>query len=200
MGVLLLGPPCQEIFGFLSLQGHHVQRMEDKINLSLIKHINPDFVVVYRYRHIITEDIIRFLDGRIVNLHISLLPWNKGADPNLWSFLENTPKGVTLHYVDKGLDTGDIIVQKEINFNDPDATLAETYAQLSESMISLLIEIWPALENGRAPRLPQMAGGSFHRLKDKEPYMHLLQEKGWDTPVRYLIGKALQGSTGNEDR
>lgn len=46
-----------------------------------------------------------------MNLHISYLPWNKGADPNFWSCIDGTPAGVTLHHIDAGVDTGDIIAQ-----------------------------------------------------------------------------------------
>ncbi|MCL0081308.1 hypothetical protein M1N64_03665 [Peptococcaceae bacterium] len=45
--------------------------------------------------------------GRAINLHISFLPWNRGADPNFWSFIENAPVGVSIHYLDEGIDTGD---------------------------------------------------------------------------------------------
>lgn len=48
---------------------------------------------------------------------MSYLPYNKGTHPNYWSFIENTPKGVMIHEIDKGIDTGNIIVQKKIKLN-----------------------------------------------------------------------------------
>ena len=68
-------------------------------------------------------------DKKIINLHISYLPWNKGASPNLWSVVEETKKGVSIHYVDSTLDTGEIIVQKELDFGD-DVSLKESYLNL----------------------------------------------------------------------
>ena len=55
--------------------------------------------------------------NNIINLHISYLPYNRGAHPNFWSFVENTPSGVSIHQVDSGIDTGKIVIQKQINFN-----------------------------------------------------------------------------------
>ncbi len=58
----------------------------------------------------------------IINLHISFLPWNRGAHPNFWSFYDDTPKGVTIHLIDEGIDTGAIIYQKEITFDRNEKT------------------------------------------------------------------------------
>ena len=55
------------------------------------------------------------INYRAINLHISYLPWNRGADPNLWSAV-GMPKGVTIHYINDGFDTGDILFQKAILF------------------------------------------------------------------------------------
>ena len=45
------------------------------------------------------------------------MPYNRGSHPNFWSFVENTPAGVTIHEVDEGVDTGKIINQKQIVFD-----------------------------------------------------------------------------------
>jgi methionyl-tRNA formyltransferase len=126
-----------------------------------------------------------------VNLHISYLPWNRGADPNLWSFLEDSPKGVTVHYMDEGVDTGDIIAQKKIEFaKEEEQTLSSTYNILKKEIEGLFEKVWPDIVNGSAKRVRQPGKGSSHKLADKKPYMHLL-DKGWNTPVANLKGKAL---------
>ena len=53
---------------------------------------------------------------KIINLHIGYLPYNRGAHPNFWSFMDNTPTGVTIHEIDKNIDTGKIIYQKIVDF------------------------------------------------------------------------------------
>jgi methionyl-tRNA formyltransferase len=192
MNVLLLGPKRSPITSTILETGCKVIECSDKIDVSFLEKNKVQFVVSYRYRYIIKPLVLKFLKGNAINLHISLLPWNRGADPNLWSFLENTPKGVTIHYIDEGLDTGDIIAQKEIFFDEEQETLATTYNKLNEEIIRLFQEQWPLILEGKAARKKQPPGGSFHKLSDKKEYEYLLREKGWDTLVKNLKGKALK--------
>ena len=95
MKILFLGPECPSIFNALMFFEHSVKTTEEPINVDFLKESNFDFAISYRYRYLIKKEEIAFFKGNIINLHISLLPWNKGADPNLWSFLDNTPRGYT---------------------------------------------------------------------------------------------------------
>jgi len=162
--------------------------IKTNISREMVESSKPDFLISYNYKFIIKEDVLSLLKNRAINLHISYLPWNRGADPNLWSFLEATPKGVTIHYVDEGLDTGEILVQKDVNYNTSD-TLRSTYSRLSATIEDLFRIHRPDIISGRLKSYPQIGSGSFHRIQDKEPFIHLLKN-GWDTPVRGLIGRA----------
>jgi methionyl-tRNA formyltransferase len=155
---------------------------------SLIDEHEPHIAVVHGYRLILRRPVLDRLPGHVVNLHIAYLPFNRGSDPNLWSLLEDTPKGVTIHYVDEGVDTGDIIAQRELEFGD-DETLASTYAALQEAMLDLLTEQWPDIRDGRCERRPQVGPGTSHRSADRAAVEHLLTA-GWDTPVGVLRGAA----------
>lgn len=161
----------------------------EKVTTELLSSTQFDFLVSYGYRHIISQEIIDAFNGQCINLHISFLPWNRGADPNLWSFLEDSPKGVTIHYIDSGIDTGDIIVQAPSVFGN-DETLASTYEKLHLQIQQLFSENWPLMRESKSPRQSQVGVGSFHKMKDKVPYEHLLKS-GWQTPVSTLVGKAL---------
>ncbi|MCG6184558.1 formyl transferase [Anoxybacillus sp. LAT_38] len=189
MKILLLGPQRVWLKDFLEGFGDQVIQYQDKLgeNSSILLN-DVDFIISYGYRYIIKPDIVQNFKNRAINLHISYLPWNKGADPNLWSFLEDSPKGVTIHYIDSGLDTGDIIVQTEVPYQEND-TLRTTYERLTQTIEQLFTEYWPLIREGKVKGIPQPKGGSYHKLKDKEKYLYLLTD-GWDTPVRNLIGKA----------
>lgn len=126
---------------------------------------NFDFIVSYGYRHNLKQDVLDVFPDRAVNLHISYLPWNRGADPNFWSFVDNTPKGVTIHFMDKGIDTGDIIAQREVPMYDDD-TLATSYARLQMTIQDLFVEVWPFILNGSCRRMKQPEGGSYHKKSD----------------------------------
>lgn len=147
--------------------------------------LNADIIVSFGYRHILKPDLLNKVKGPILNIHASYLPWNRGADPNFWSWFEETPKGVSIHSVDAGIDTGPILVQSEVEFANPQSeTLSTTYRKLQARAISLFAENWAAIRSNEIVAKPQK-GGSFHRGRDKERWWSLLP-KGYDTPVAYV--------------
>lgn len=185
---LWLGPVRPRIGAALRASGLDVVRAEDKLTGDDPRVQGATYLVSYGYRYILRRDVLDRFPGRAVNLHISYLPFNRGSDPNLWSFLEDSPKGVTIHLLDEGVDTGMILRQREVAMQ-PDDTLATSYARLSTAIEDLFEAMWPAFVAGEVPPTPQVGAGSVHRLKDKEPYAHLLT-KSWDTPVSQLVGRA----------
>ncbi|SYZ74699.1 Formyl transferase domain protein [Candidatus Zixiibacteriota bacterium] len=189
MRVLFLGPYRENIAAYLKSRGEEVTFTDAPLQAGAEILDSKDFLISYGYRHILKKDLLNRFPKRIINLHISYLPWNRGADPNLWSFVDNTPKGVTIHYIDAGLDTGEILYQEEIECG-PDDTLRTSYKRLTVAIEALFMKVWPEIRSGRATSFPQPAGGTYRRLKDRERVEHLLT-KGWDTPVADLIGKGV---------
>lgn len=188
MNVLFLGARRSRIIDFMDTIGDNVDFVSENISIDSEVLNNIDFIVSYGYRYIIKEEILRKFAGRVINLHISYLPWNRGADPNLWSFLEDTPKGITIHVIDAGIDTGPIIAQQEISY-EPNDTLRSTYERLTNAIEEMFVKLWPSIRMGSFNTKEQELGGTFHRLKDRLAYEYLLI-KGWDTPVMDLLGKA----------
>ena len=188
MKILLLGPYRKDFIDFLSSFGDKVTTKEVPLAGDSECLCNIDFIVSYGYRYILKKDILDKFPYKAINFHISLLPWNRGADPNLWSFLEDTPKGVTIHYLDYGIDTGDILAQQEVNYV-PEDTLRTSYERLSNTIEELFRRVWPNIRSGKQKSISQPKGGSYHRLSDRAAFEYLLT-KGWDTPVAGLVGKA----------
>lgn len=187
MNILLLGPLRPELQAFLASFGDRVAVTEEPIAADSPELSETDFIVSYGYRHILKKELLDRFPRRAVNLHISLLPFNRGADPNLWSFLEDTPKGVSIHFLDPGVDTGDLLAQREVLF-EPGHTLRTSYRMLSGTIEELFRQVWPALRAGTAHAVSQPPGGSVHRVKDRAAVEHLLTS-GWDTPVELLAGR-----------
>jgi methionyl-tRNA formyltransferase len=133
-----------------------------------------EFIVSYNYLPIVRPDVIALFPRRIINLHISLLPWNRGISPNIWSFLEGTPAGVTIHEIDAGVDTGDILLQREIVFDYDRETLKSSYEKSHELIGQLFRDNWHELKNGTIMPTPQGEGGSLHRRKDSLAFDHLI--------------------------
>ncbi len=191
MNVLVLGIVPSPLTAILKEYACNVMENENKIDTDYLQKNSIDFIISYRYRHIIKKPVIEHVRGNIINLHISLLPWNRGVDPNLWSFLEDTPKGCTIHYIDEGADTGDIIIQKKLAFASKGETLATTYKKLNDEVIQLFRKEWPRIMHGDIKIIKQGSVGSVHRLKDKKKFGYLLDRKGWDTDVEDVTGKAI---------
>jgi phosphoribosylglycinamide formyltransferase-1 len=80
-----------------------------------LKNTNPDLIVLAGYMRIVPEYIINEFEGRIINLHPSILPDFKGLNADRLSFEAKKSCGITIHYATKELDAGEIILQYRIN-------------------------------------------------------------------------------------
>lgn len=147
-------------------RNYEVVLYHDKLTPEYIKELDPEIVISYNYSHIVKEDVIDLLGDRIINLHCSLLPWNKGASPNIWSFIEDTPKGVTIHILEKGLDTGRLLLQEEVSFDEDKETLASSYNKLQDTIVDLLITNFDDILAGNIVPTNQKGEGSYHRTSD----------------------------------
>lgn len=177
MKILYLGSNNNNVYNFLK-NNYSISTTENKINPNEILHF--DWVVSYGYRHLLKKEHISLSKNPIINLHISYLPWNKGADPNYWSWVENTPKGVTIHAIDEGIDTGDIFIQKKIKFND-DETLSSSYNKLKKEIENLFINNFENIIRGSIFPQKQINNGTLHYAKD------LPEIKSWDVKIKNLL-------------
>ena len=154
-----------ELFDWLRDQGNEVMLVQEKLDAGWCEKEDFDLAVSYTYRFIIPENIITIFKGNIVNLHNSYLPWNRGADPNLWSIVEGTPRGVTLHYVNNELDKGEIIAQELAEY-DEEQSLHESYYHLDAMAKNMFMKAFRYYsEWGRMKKTP-LGYGSYHSIKD----------------------------------
>ena len=176
------------LYGWLRERGENVELYSGRLSLEMLERRCPRWVVSYNYSHIVGADVIESLRGRIVNLHASFLPWNRGASPNFWSFVEDTPKGVSIHYMGEGLDTGDLIAQEEMLFNEEEETFRSSYQALNERMFHLFCRVWPKLSTGKIVGRKQEGIGSFHTMKD---FAELLDGEmmNWDMNIASFKGQ-----------
>ena len=185
MKVLYLGPPSR-ISEWLEEIGNDVVKTDRRLGAVFAFSVKPDMVVSFNYRHIITADVLPMIEGKAFNIHTSYLPCNRGAHPNFWSWLEHSKKGVSIHRIDAGIDTGAIVAREEVVFENPEGeNLESTYRQLEvaaerlfreflskDPLENLPLEIW------RDPKLD-----SYHNSYDIEPYRKRCLLIGWETSV-----------------
>lgn len=140
--------------------------------------IEFDLVISFGYRHVIEKSIIESTNPPIINLHISYLPWNRGAHPNFWSFYDRTPSGVSIHIIDEGIDTGPILYQRFVNFTKEQNTFSSTYHHLIHEIELLFKEnIEEIIEETFSPQ-PQRCAGTYHAKADLPK-----EFKGWDSII-----------------
>ncbi len=141
---------------------------------------NLDIIISFGYKKIIKKEIINQFKKPILNLHISFLPYNKGYHPNFWSFIENTPKGVSIHLVDKGIDTGPVIFQKRVKFkNFENLTFLKSYKILIKEIESLFIKNINKILKKNYKKIINKKKGTFHLKKDLPKHF-----KNWNSNIK----------------
>lgn len=147
-----------------------------------------DIAISFGYRHILSKAFCEAWLGRAFNVHLSALPWNRGASPNLFSWLDCTPMGVSIHYISPELDKGDIAYQHKYLYGK-EHTLRSSYDSLARHAENLLILNFLTMVNESAPRKKQESPGGSYNSKAKAKAILDLLPLGYDTPVKDLIGK-----------
>ncbi len=131
------------------------EKLRDEENVTLLKDINPDIIVVAAYGQILPESILNIPEYGCINIHASLLPKYRGAAPIEWSIIDGEEvTGVTTMYMEKGLDTGDMIEKAEVVIESDDTGLS-LHDKLAEEGAKLIISTMEKLENGTATRTKQ---------------------------------------------
>lgn len=111
--------------------------------LKSISKFNSDIFVSMSFNQIFKKQIIDMTPMKIINCHAGLLPYYRGRNILNWALINDEKKfGVTVHYVDEGIDTGDIILQKEINITEEDnykTLLEKAYVECADVLFQSLV-------------------------------------------------------------
>ena len=147
-------------------QPEKVKNNEEFINE--IKQINPDLIVVVAYGKILPQEILDIPKYGSINVHGSLLPKYRGAAPIQWAVLNGDKvTGVTTMYMSAGMDTGDMILKREVTIGD-DETTGELWDRLSKIGGELLVKTLDLIEQGKAPREKQGEDFTMAPMLNKE--------------------------------
>jgi len=123
--------------------------------LNNLKKLNPELIVVVAYGKILPETILNLPKYHCINGHASLLPKYRGSAPIQWSIVNGeTETGITIQYMDKGIDTGDIIETETVKIGENE-TADELFDRLSYVSADLTVKAIEKIENGTAVSIPQ---------------------------------------------
>ncbi|MEO8207227.1 MAG: methionyl-tRNA formyltransferase, partial [Chthoniobacterales bacterium] len=131
------------------------EKVKSEAVLSQMRNYHPDVAVVMAYGQILPRTILELPRYGCLNLHVSLLPKYRGASP-IQTAIANGDRetGVTVMYMDEGMDTGDILLQARVTIERVD-TAGSLHDKLADESVTPMLEALDALAKNRAPRIPQ---------------------------------------------
>ncbi len=142
---------------------------------------NSDLIISFGFRKIISGNIIKKIKKPIINIHLSYLPYNRGAHPNFWSLINNTPSGISIHKINKGIDTGDLILRKRVYFDislNKFSTFRKTYNYLFLEAENFFKKNFNKINNGTYKKIRKISKGNFHYKKDLPIWL-----KNWNMSI-----------------
>ena len=174
----LAASPIKEAAFKLHLKIYQPEKIGSATSVAQLKYLKPDLIVVIAYGQILNKDILNMPKYGCLNIHASLLPKYRGASPIHAAIAANDRQsGVTIMWMDEGLDTGDILLQETITLRRHDTTesLHERLAKLSVTALSKAI---PLVATGHAPRIKQDKAKATVTKKLHKEDGHI----NWDRP------------------
>lgn len=154
-GHKMMMPPVKEYALTQDLPVFQPLKMRDGTALALVQSLAPELIVVAAYGRILPEDILEAAPCGAINVHSSILPQYRGAAPINWAILRGeTVTGVTIMYMARELDAGDIIRCAETPIG-PDEDAGELTARLAELGAKTLVDVVAELGRGAVERTPQ---------------------------------------------
>jgi methionyl-tRNA formyltransferase len=148
-------PPIKKALAGTKVPVLQPARIKDRQSIEEIRAFTPEVVVVMAYGQILPRDVLEIPDLACLNLHASLLPRWRGAAPIQAAIAAGDREtGITVIYMDEGLDTGDMLLQRKIAI-PPDETGGSLHNRLGDIAPGALTESLRLLSNGSAPRVPQ---------------------------------------------
>ena len=124
-------------------------------SVAEIASYKPDIIVVAAYGQLLKSNLLELPKYRCINVHASLLPKYRGASPIQWAVINGEKEtGISIMYMEKGLDTGDVILQKRLELA-ADETAGTLHDRLGELAGPVLLEALELIENGSAQPVPQ---------------------------------------------
>ena len=158
-----------EILAALKMPADRVWRAPDlrrPETVSKLRELQPELGISAWFGYVLKPDVIQLFSRGVINLHTAYLPWNRGWHTNVWPIIEGTPAGMTLHYIDEKVDTGDIIAQRRVPV-EPTDTGGSLHQKITSGLVQLFKETWPLIKAGKNARTIQdHSHATIHRKAD----------------------------------
>ena len=188
-GMKYVASPVKEFAVEKNLKIYQPEKVRNNVEfIEEIKRLNPDLICVVAYGKILPKEILDIPELGAINVHGSLLPKYRGAAPIQWAVLNGDKiTGITTMYMDIGMDTGDMILKKEVEIGE-DETTGELWERLSKIGGQLLVETIKQIEDKKAPREKQGNNYTIAPMLNKE-----MAKINWENQTSTQIKNLVRG-------
>jgi methionyl-tRNA formyltransferase len=153
--LILTPPPVKIIAEKKGLKLYQPERVSNNVFADILRSISPDLIVIVSFGEILKKEILSIPKIGCINVHASLLPKYRGAAPAVWALINGEKKtGVTTFWLSEKMDSGDMILQKEVNIV-PEDTRGSLEERLSYEGAEILRETLKRINNGTVERVKQ---------------------------------------------
>ncbi|MFO0752642.1 MAG: methionyl-tRNA formyltransferase [Thermodesulfovibrionales bacterium] len=167
-GRVLSAPPVKELALAHDLPVLQPEKIRNTAFYGELSAVAPEFIIVVAYGKILPEEILRIPALGCINVHASLLPAYRGAGPIQWALLNGEKvTGVTTMRMDRGMDTGDILLKEELAIA-PDDTAETLSGKLSVLGAQTLVRTLRGVRTGEVRAVPQAGEPSYAPPLKKE--------------------------------
>ena len=152
-GMKVISSPVKEFAIDKKIKIYQPQKVRNNQEfIEALKELKPDLLCVVAYGKILPKEVLNIPKYGAINVHGSLLPKYRGAAPIQWAIINgDKTTGITTMFMDEGMDTGDMILKKEVNIED-DETTGELWNRLSKIGGELLVETIQKIEGIKKDR------------------------------------------------
>jgi methionyl-tRNA formyltransferase len=163
--------------------------------VAAIEALGCELALSVLFEYILRPDFLRLFPRGCLNLHPGFLPHNRGSNPSTWSIIEGTPPGAAIHFMDEGIDTGDLVARRQVAARPTD-TGATLYRRIQKAGLILFRDTWPAIRSGNPTQRPQMLeNGAYHRAKDLAAVEHIDLDRTYSARVLIDLLRACTSSS-----
>jgi len=147
--------PIKELALMHQMEVLQPQKASDEDFCDHLRKMEPDLAIVVAFGQILKKNLLAIPEWGVINIHASLLPKYRGAAPIQWAILNSEPKtGLTVMRMDEGLDTGPILLQKEVPILQ-DETAGQLHDRLSLLAGQVIIKALTDMSNSQLNETPQ---------------------------------------------
>ena len=184
--IRILGPKSrnESIRKKLCEQGFEVIVSPDPYDADSVDEFSPDIILSSGYDRLLRPKTIQKYSQRIINLHAAYLPWARGIGTTLFATILRYPYGVSVHFINEGLDTGNLIARKIVQ-TEQDDTLRTFYSKLLSATEDLFFESFPKIVSGQTNGVPQEELGEINTNRSRLQFESVMDicPNGYDTLI-----------------